>query len=62
MTVAEASEKAVAAIAAAKAERETGPLFADFADEFMRQGRRWKPSTHDGDRHLIDRYLVPFSA
>ena len=61
MTAAEAREKAVAAIEAARAERETGPLFADFAPEFMRrQERRWKPSTRDGNRHLIDRYLLPF--
>ena len=61
MTAAEAREKAVAAIAAAKAERETGPVFADFAADFMRgQGRRWKPSTREGNRHLIDRYLLPF--
>ena len=61
MTAAEAREKAVAAIAAAKAECETGPLFADFVTEFMRrQGRRWKPSTRNSNRHLIDRYLVPF--
>ena len=25
-----------------------------------RQGRRWKPSTREGNRRLIDRYLVPF--
>ena len=37
MTAAEAREKAIAAIAAAKTESETGPLFADFADEFMRR-------------------------
>ena len=61
MTAAEAREKAVAAIAAAKAESETGPQFADFVIEFMRrQGRRWKPSTRNSNRHLIDRYLVPF--
>ena len=61
MTAAEAREKALAAIAAAKTERETGPLFADFADEFMRrQGRRWKPSTRQGNRNMIDRYLKPF--
>ena len=61
MTAAEAREKAVAVIAVAKAERETGPLFADFVTEFMRrQGRRWKPSTEKGNRHLIDRHLVPF--
>ena len=61
MTAAEASEKAIAAIADAKTESETGPLFADFADEFIRrQARRWKPSTQKGNRHLIDRYLVPF--
>ena len=40
---------------------EAGPLFADFAEEFMRrQGRRWKPSTRDGNRHLIERHLVPY--
>ena len=61
MTAAEAREKAVAVIAAAKAECETGPLFADFVTEFMRrQGRRWKFSTRNRNRHLIDRYLVPF--
>ena len=61
MTAVEAREKAVAVIAAAKAERETGPLFADFVIEFMRrQGRRWKLSTRNSNRHLIDRYLVPF--
>ncbi len=61
LTAAEAREMAVAAIAAAKAERETGPRFADFADEFMRrQARRWKPSTRQGNRHLLARYLLPF--
>ncbi len=61
MTAAEARKKAVAAISAAKAERETGPLFADFAQDFMRrQGRRWKPSTRESNAHLTDRYLVPF--
>ena len=61
LTAAEAREKAVAAIAAAKAEAEAGPQFADFAQEFMRRHRRhWKPSTRKGNRHLIDRYLVPF--
>ena len=61
MTAAEAREKTVAAIAAAKAERETGPLFADFVGEFMRrQGRRWKPSTRQGNWVLTDRYLLPF--
>ena len=61
MTAAEAREKAVAVIAAAKAECETGPQFADFVTEFMRRlGRRWKPTTRNSNRHLIDRYLVPF--
>ena len=61
MTAAEAREKAIAAIAEAKTVRESGPLFADFAADFMRrQGRRWKPSTRAGNAHLIDRYLVPF--
>ena len=61
MTAAEAREKALATIAAANAEPQTGPLFADFTEDFMpRQGRRWKPSTREGNRHLIDRYLIPF--
>ena len=61
ITVEQAKEKALAAIEAAKTERDTGPLFADFVKEFMRrQGRRWKPSTKKSNRHLIDRYLIPF--
>ncbi len=61
ITAAEAREKALAAIAAAKAERETGPLFADFADEFMRrQAQRWKPSTRENNRLMVRNYLLPF--
>ena len=61
MTAAEAREKALAAIAATKAERQAGPLFADFVQEFIRRrGRRWKPSTREGNRHLIDRHLILF--
>ena len=61
LTAAEAREKAIAALAAGKAERETGPLFTDFIQEFQRrQGRRWKPSTREGNRRMIARYLVPF--
>ena len=61
MTAAEAREKALAAIKATKAERQAGPLFADFVQEFMRrQGRRWKSSTREGNHHLIDRHLIPF--
>lgn len=60
ISVEQAREKAGAAIAAAKTERETEPLFADLGKEFMRrQGRRWKPSTKNGDAHPIDRLLVP---
>ena len=61
ITAAEVREKALAAIAAAKAERETGPLFADFADEFMRrQVRRWEPSTRENNRLMVRNYLLPF--
>ena len=60
-TAAEAREKALATIEAARADRETGPAFADFAAESRcRQGRRWKPSNREGNVRLIDRYLVPF--
>lgn len=61
ITVAQARAKALAAIAAAKTEREAESLFADFVKEFMRrQGRRWKPSTRKNNTHLIDRYVLPF--
>ena len=61
ITAAQARDKAVAAIAAARTERATGPLFPDFAKEFLRrQGRRWKPSTKKSNVHLIERYLLPF--
>ncbi len=61
MTAAEAREKALAAITEARADHESGPLFADFAAYFQRrQGRRWKPSTRTGNAHLIERRLVPF--
>lgn len=61
ITVEQARDKALAAIAAAKTEREAGSLFADFVKEFMRrQGRRWKPSTKKNNAHLIDRHLLPF--
>ena len=61
ITAAAAREQATAAIAAAEAEQDAGPLFADFVQAFLsRQARRWKPSTRDSNRRLIDRYLVPF--
>lgn len=61
MTAAEARKMARAAIADASRAHGAGPLFADFAGEFLRrQGRRWKPSTREGNRHLTERYLVPF--
>ena len=61
ITAAEAREKAAAAIAAARTEREHGSLFGNFADEFMRRhARRWKPSTREGNTLLLRRYLVPF--
>ena len=59
----EAREKASAMIEAARTERENGPLFRDFADEFMRrQGHRWKPATREGSAYVLRRYLVPFFA
>ena len=61
LTAAQAHEKAAAVIEAAADEREHGPVFRDFADEFMRRhARRWKPATREGNRHLMRRYLVPF--
>jgi len=61
LTAAQAREKATAIIEAARTEREHGPLFRDFAEEFMRRlGRRWKPATREGNALLLRRYLVPF--
>ncbi len=60
LSAAEARHKALAAIEDAKVAQETGPLFADFADEFMRrQGRRWKPSTRESNRSLVNYLLIP---
>ena len=59
MTAAQAREMALAALDEAKSGR--GPLFSDFAGEFMRgQGRRWKPATRESNRHLLGRYILPF--
>ena len=61
LTAAEARGKAIAEIEAARAERQTGPLMRDFADEFMRrEARRWKPSTRESNRDMLRRYVLPF--
>ena len=61
ITAAEARAKAIAEIEAAKTDRVNGPLFRDFADEFMRrQARRWKPATRDSNRHMLRGYILPF--
>ncbi len=61
MTAAADREQAAALLEETKAMSEHGPLFADFACEFMRgQGRRWKQSTREGNRHLLRRYILPF--
>ena len=61
LTAAEAHEKAIAEIEATRAKHETGPLTRDFADEFMRsEARRWKPSTRESNRDLLQRYVLPF--
>ena len=63
LTATEARRKAVAELDAAKTDRIDGPRFRDYADEFMRrQARRWKPSTQEGNRHLLHRYILPFFA
>ena len=60
LTAAEARVRAAAEIEAAKAERRTGPLFRDFADEFMRrQARRWKPATRRSSAAAVQRQLLP---
>ena len=61
LTAAEARKKAVAEIEAARAARKTGPLFRDFAEEFMRrQARRWKPATREGNRSALGNRILPF--
>ena len=61
LTAAEAREKAMAELEAAKTDREAGPLMRDFAEEFMRrQARRWKSVTRKSYRDLLGRYILPF--
>ena len=60
LTTAEARARAVAEIEAAQTERRTGPLFRDFAEEFMRrQARRWKPTTRRSNAAALRRHLLP---
>ena len=61
LTAAEARAMAMTEIEAAKAERQTSPVFLDFADEFMRrQGRRWKPATRESNRSALKNHILPF--
>ena len=61
IAAAEARRRAVAELEAAKTDRVNGPLFRDHAEHFMRrQARRWKPSTQENNRHLLNRYILPF--
>ena len=63
LTAAQAREQAAAVIEAAADEREHGPVFRDFACEFMRRhARRWKPATREANALILRRYLVPFFA
>ena len=60
LTAAKARARAAVEIEAAQAERQTGPLFCDFADEFMlRQARRWKPATRRSNAAVLRRHLLP---
>ena len=60
-TAAEVRGKVIAEIETAKAERRTGSLFRDFADELMRrQSRRWKPATRKSSRSAIRNRILPF--
>ena len=61
LTADEARAMAEAEIEAAEAERETGPLFRYFADEFMRrQVPRWKPATRASNRSALKNHILPF--
>ena len=61
IAAAEARRQAVAELEAAKSDRVNGPLFRDYAEQFMRrQARRWKASTQESNCHFLRRYLLPF--
>ena len=61
LTAARARDRAVAEIGGARAERETGTQFRDFAGEFMRrQSRRWKPATRQSNGSVLKNQLLPF--
>ena len=61
LTAAQARDRAIAAIEAAKVERETGTLFRDFGGEFLRrQSRRWKPATRQSNGSVLKNQLLPF--
>ena len=61
LSAAEARTKARAVIEAAAAERTTGPLFRDFAKDFMRrQARLWKPATRRSNEAALRRRILPF--
>ena len=63
MSAVEARRGALAELDKARTDRINGPLFRDYAEEFMRrQARRWKPSTQESNRHFLNRYLLPFFA
>ncbi len=60
-SAAEARTKARAVIEAAAAERTTGPLFRDFAKDFMRRrARLWKPATRRSNEAALRRQILPF--
>ena len=61
ITAADARRRAMAELDTAKTDRVSGPLFRDHAEQFMRrQARRWKPATQESNRHLLNRYILPF--
>ncbi len=61
LTADEARAMAATEIEVAEAERRTGPLFRDFAGEFMRrQGPRWKPATRESNRSALHNHILPF--
>ena len=63
ITATKARRQAKVELDAAKSDRINGPLFRDFAEEFMRrQSRRWKPRTQETNRHFLNRYILPFFA
>lgn len=61
ITADEARRKALDAIGNAGGELNAGPLFENFAADFLKhQERRWKPATRKYNRYMVKNHLLPW--